>query len=261
MAKKQQIVRALDEIAELFSRKADDVSTAVTPTKTHRPRVKKSTSATSEKVDIVAGSEPTIEIPNSTTEALKDFNQSVKNLSRQDVEVSEMDQRIMRNVLRQYPDAFNRTPVKYELPIDATHKTAVSPQYTSNDFEVKDYFKPQQYRNIDNIDAMFEEAANLQMRGLDNAARQFGSAGLSDVAAIAKGLKPTSFKYKPSVRVVPTSVLQEIVLRRKAPIGTLEWLQRVSAKNPDLGVDYLDLFARNPKHFQQMYDINGDVVK
>lgn len=244
MAKKQT-VKALEDIVSLF--------------KKPRQRIVKPATKVLEKVEIKPV-QSNIEIPNSVTETLKDFNQTVSNLSKQGIEIPESDQRIMRNVLRKYPESFNRTPTKYELPVDVTHKTRTT-NYVSNDFNTKDYFAPQKYRNIGNIDAMFEEAANLQMRGLNNAAKQFGSAGLSDAAAIAKGVKPTSFKYKSNTGIVPTPVLQEIVTRRQAPAGTLEWLQQINAKNPDFSTSYLDLFAKNPTYFQKMFDNNGNPIK
>ena len=61
---------------------------------------------------------------------------------------------------------------------------------------------------------MFEQAEAMSALGAPDAANQFVSAGLADVAAIAKGLKPTSFKYKPTVGIVPMNVLTEMGARR-----------------------------------------------
>ena len=69
---------------------------------------------------------------------------------------------------------------------------------------------------------MFEQAESMSALGADHTAKQFLSAGLKDVAALAKGTKPTSFKYKPHYDVVPRSVVEEIVERRNAPAGTVE---------------------------------------
>jgi hypothetical protein len=102
--------------------------------------------------------------------------------------------------------------------------TPTVPTYTSSSavLGIPDYFKPQQYRGIDNIDTMFEQAGSMRMIGAPHASMQFLSAGLKDVAAIAKGMKPTSFKYKPASGIVPMNVLEEIVARRGAPAGTAQ---------------------------------------
>ena len=69
---------------------------------------------------------------------------------------------------------------------------------------------------------MFENATSMSALGADDAASQFLSAGLSDVAAMARGITPTSFKYKTGVGIVPKPVLEEIAMRRNAPAGTAE---------------------------------------
>jgi hypothetical protein len=58
--------------------------------------------------------------------------------------------------------------------------------------------------------------------GADDAAGQFLSAGLKDVAAMTRGMTPTSFKYKANTGMMPKPVLEEIVMRRNAPVGTAE---------------------------------------
>ena len=119
----------------------------------------------------------------------------------------------MRRVIKQHPSAFNRTVA----PVNPVY-----PTYTSTNFGVTDYFKPQQYRGIDNIDTMFEQAESMYTLDAPRTSRQFLSAGLKDVAAMARGLKPTSFKYKPYSDIVPKPVIEEIVTRRNAPVGTVE---------------------------------------
>lgn len=254
MAKKQ-IIKSFEDLASAFAKQINETK----PSKIKKPRIIKQTSRNAERV-YTPEIKKQIEIPNSTIEALKDLNQTIKNLEKTGTVIPEIDQRIMRNIIRQNESAFNRTPIEYELPVDTKHLTKSS-SYTSNDFGVKDYFKPQQYRGIDNIDAMFEEAANLQLQGFNNAALPFGSAGLSDAAKIITGSKPTSFKYKSNTGIVPKPVLQEITIRRNAPAGTMEWLQQINAKNPDLSTSYLDLFSKYPDYFKSMFDSKGNMIK
>lgn len=157
----------------------------------------------------------------------------------------------MKRVIKQHPSAFNRTAVPvnpvyptytstnfgvtdYFTPAQyASVKGAPSLNFTPNDWspnyktlsvvsDIPDYFKPQQYRGINNIDTMFEQAESMYALGAPRASRQFLSAGLKDVAAMARGLKPTPFKYKPHSDIVPKPVIEEIVTRRNAPAGTVE---------------------------------------
>lgn len=123
------------------------------------------------------------------------------------------------------------------------------------------YLDSHGYRGVNNIDTMFEQAGDMSAREADDAAMQFLSAGLSDAAAIARGTKPTSFKYKSSIGRIEKPVLQEITVRRNAPAGTLEWLQNINVKNPDLGVSYLDMFAQKPSYFQKMFAPDGTMIK
>ena len=127
--------------------------------------------------------------------------------------------------------------------------------------DTKLYFPGQSYRGINNIDTMFENATSMSALGADDAASQFLSAGLSDVAAMARGITPTSFKYKTGVGIVPKPVLEEIAMRRNAPAGTAEWLQQINAKNPTLNTSYLDLFAKWPDHFKKMFNLDGTPIK
>lgn len=127
--------------------------------------------------------------------------------------------------------------------------------------DIPDYFKPQQYRGIGNYDTMFENAQHAYLSGAPEAAQQFLSAGMKDVAAMARGFKPTSFKYKPTPGIVPMPVLQEIVTRRGAPAGTAQWLHNINLQDPTIGTSYLDLFAKRPGYFRQMYNLNGTLIK
>lgn len=255
MAKKQ-IIKSFEDLASAFAKQVNETKPK---SKIKRSRIIKQTPRIAERV-YTPEIKKQVEIPSSTVEALKDFNQTIRNLEKTGIVIPEIDKRIMRNVIRQNESAFNRTPIKYELPVDTQHLTKSS-SYTSNDFGVKDYFKPQQYRGIGNIDAMFEEAANLQLQDLNNTALQFGSAGLLDASKIATGNKPTSFKYKPNTGIISKPVLQEITVRRGAPAGTAEWLQQINVKNPDLGTSYLDLFSKYPEHFRSMFDSKGNMLK
>lgn len=127
--------------------------------------------------------------------------------------------------------------------------------------DIPDYFKPQQYRGIGNYDTMFENAQHAYLSGAPEAAQQFLSAGMKDVAAMARGLRPTSFKYKPAPGIVPIPVLQEIVTRRGAPAGTVQWLHNINLQDPTIGIGYLDLFAKRPNYFRQMYNLDGIPIK
>lgn len=300
MAKKakSQLYRSLaDAMAEMMkqtTKQADAPQTSVSITKVKRPRIIKPTTQGAEK--IYTGITPTVdpvEIEKSTVvaETLKDLRSSLDHMEQIDGKrVPAWQESIMKRTIKQDPSAFNRTAT----PVNPTY-----PKYTSNDFGVKDYFtpqdylelkgvttvnttpvgwtpdyttssivsnipdyfKPQQYRGIDNIDTMFEQAESMSALGANNAAKQFASAGLEDVAAIAKGKKPTSFKYKPSHTVVPKSVVEEIAERRNAPAGTAEWLHNISVKNPDLGTSYLDLFAKRLEYFKKMFNADGTAIK
>ena len=35
----------------------------------------------------------------------------------------------------------------------------------------------------------------------------------------------------------------------------------INAKDPTIGLDYLDLYAKYPSHFQKMYDLDGNLIK
>jgi hypothetical protein len=56
-------------------------------------------------------------------------------------------------------------------------------------------------------------------------------------------------------------VLQEIVTRRGAPAGTVQWLHNINLQDPTIGTSYLDLFAKRPNYFRQMYNLNGTPIK
>lgn len=300
MAKKakSQLYRTLaDAMAEMMKqtvKQADVPQTSAAIAKVKRPRIAKPTTQGVERVYTgVASAVDPVEIEKSTvvSETLKDLQNSLDHMEYIDGKrVPAWQESIMKRTIKQDPSAFNRTAA----PVNPTY-----PEYTSNDFGVKDYFtpedylevrgvqtvnttpvewtpdyttssvvsnipdyfKPQQYRGIDNIDTMFEQAESMSALGANNVAKQFASAGLEDVAAIAKGKKPTSFKYKPSHTVVPKSVVEEIVERRSAPAGTAEWLYNVNVKNPDLGTSYLDLFAKKPEYFKKMFSADGTAIK
>ena len=49
---------------------------------------------------------------------------------------------MMRKVIKQYPNAFNRTP---------TPTNPVYPAYKSNDFGIADYFTPEDYTKIKGV--------------------------------------------------------------------------------------------------------------
>lgn len=150
-----------------------------------------------------------------------------------------------------------RTDIPGTLPIKWYPNYKSNPAISS----IPDYFKPQQYRGIGNYDTMFENAQHAYLSGAPDAAGQFLSAGMKDVAAMARGLKPTSFKYKPAPGIVPMPVLQEIVTRRRAPAGTAQWLHNINLQDPTIGTSYLDLFAKRPNYFRQMYNLDGTLIK
>lgn len=237
MAKKL-VVNALEEIGDLFPRKRArikvikqtprNVEKAYTPTK---PLVKTN-----------------IEVSDKTRDIMRQFHKYLDDVENQyGTRPSAANESIMKRVIKQYPESFNRSP------------GIAAKKYTSNNFNISDYFPS--YRGIGNIDSTFENAYDAYESGAPMLAKQFVSAGLKDVAAIAKGISPTSFKYKPHTGIVPQSVIQEIVTRNNAPAGTLEWLQNINVKNPNLGTNYLDMFARQPEYFKPMFDINGNMIK
>lgn len=173
--------------------------------------------------------------------------------------ITQTPYRSMSQVL-DIPDYFTPEQYKWIAKLDAP---AAIPQYSTSPvvLNIPDYFKPQQYRGIGNYDTMFENAQHAYLSGAPETAQQFLSAGLSDAAAIARGLKPTSFKYKPTPGIVPTPVLQEIVTRRGAPAGTAQWLRNINLQDPTIGTSYLDLFAKRPDYFRQMYNLDGTLIK
>lgn len=161
----------------------------------------------------------------------------------------------MTDVVSQHPQALMSSPSS--APKSGIKQRLVIPEIS----DISDYFAPQQYRGINNIDTMFEQAGDMSAREADDAAMQFLSAGLSDAAAIARGMSPTSFKYKSKRRVIPELVLDEIAVRRNAPVGTAEWLRQVNVRNPELGISYIDLFAKRPDHFRKMFNPDGTMIK
>lgn len=122
----------------------------------------------------------------------------------------------MTDVVSQHPQALMSSPSS--APKSGVKQRLVIPEIS----DISDYFAPQQYRGINNIDTMFEQAGDMSAREADDAAMQFLSTGLSDAAAIARGMSPTSFKYKSKRGVIPELVLDEIAVRRNAPVGTAE---------------------------------------
>lgn len=300
MAKKSQIFKSFADLAaemmQQAAKQADEVVPQATRavTKVKRPRIVKPPHQGAEKVyeGFTQAIQP-VEFKKSTVvaETLRDLDHSLNHMEQiSGQKIPAWNEKMMRKVIEQYPNAFNRTP----MPTNPVY-----PKYKSNDFgiadyftpedyakvkgittinttpvewtptyqtsptvsAIPDYFKPQQYRGIDNIDTMFEQAESMSALGAPNTAKQFLSAGLKDVEAIARGMKPTSFKYKPSAGRIEKPVLQEVVVRRNAPAGTLEWLQNINVKNPDLGVSYLDMFAQKPLYFQKMFAPDGTMIK
>lgn len=122
----------------------------------------------------------------------------------------------MSKVVSQNPESLMSFPSP--APKFGSNQRVVIPEVS----DIPDYFVPQQYRGINNIDTMFEQAESMSALGADDTASQFLSAGLEDVAAITRGAKPTSFKYKPITGNISKQILEEIVARRNSPAGTLE---------------------------------------
>lgn len=193
---------------------------------------------------------------NASRTAVRDLGQTINQMDRVSGTTTPTWMRhAMTDVVSQHPQALMSFPPP--APKFGSKQRIVIPEVS----DIPDYFASQQYRGINNIDAMFEQAGDMSAREADDAAMQFLSAGLSDAAAIVNGTKPTSFKYKPSIGRIEKPVLQEIVVRRNAPAGTLEWLQNINAKNPNLRTSYLDLFAQKPLYFQKMFAPDGTIIK
>lgn len=189
--------------------------------------------------------------------AVKELNRSINHADMvSGVQTPEWMRNAMSRVVKQHPSAF-RTDVVSTMP------TNFRLSYHSNPtvMNIPDFFPGQSYRGIGNYDTMFENATHAWLSGAPDAAGQFLSAGLSDAAAIARGLKPTAFKYKPAPGIVPMPVLQEIVTRRGAPAGTVQWLRNINLQDPTIGTSYLDLFAKRPNYFRQMYNLDGTLIK
>lgn len=194
---------------------------------------------------------------NASRTAVRDLGQTINQIDKTSGTTTPSWMRhAMTDVVSQHPQAL--MPFPSPAPKFGSKQRIVIPEISDI---VPDYFAPQQYRGINNIDTMFEQAEDMSAREADDAAMQFLSAGLSDAAAIVRGAKPTSFKYKPSIGRVEKPVLQEIVARRNAPAGTLEWLENINVKNPDLGISYLDMFAQKPLYFQKMFTPDGTMIK
>lgn len=214
MAKKSQIFKSFADLAaDMMQQTVKQVDNVKPKIKRNRiPIVKKTTT---ERVYVPEQSiNNTIEIPDQTTQALRDFHKSLDHMEYIDGKrIPAWQESIMKKIIKQNPDSFNRT---------ATTFNPVYPKYKSNDFGIADYFKPQQYRGIGNVDSMFEQAGSMSALGADDAANQFLSAGLTDVAAITRGMKPTPFKYKPSTGNVSKQILEEMTARRSSPMGTIE---------------------------------------
>ena len=173
--------------------------------------------------------------------------------------ITQTPYRSMQQVL-DIPDYFTPEQYKWIAKLDAP---PAAPRYSTSPgvLNIPDYFKPQQYRGIGNYDTMFENAQNAWLSGAPDATRQFLSAVLSDAAAIARGSKPTAFKYKPTPGIAPMHVLQEIVTRRGAPAGTAQWLRNINLQDPTIGTSYLDLFAKRPEYFKTMFNLDGTLIK
>lgn len=193
---------------------------------------------------------------NASRTAVRDLGQTINQMDRVSGTTTPAWMRhTMTDVVSQHPQALMSFPPP--APKSGSKQRIVIPEVS----DIPDYFASQQYRGINNIDTMFEQAGDMSALGADDAASQFLSAGLSDASAIARGAKPTSFKYKSSTGRIEKPVLQEIAVRRNAPAGTLEWLQNINVKNPDLGVSYLDMFAQKPLYFQKMFAPDGTMIK
>ena len=194
---------------------------------------------------------------NPTRIAVKDLHRSINHQDMiSGVQTPDWMRNAMVSAVKTNPSAF-RTDITGTLPVNWR------PHYASNPkvLEIPDFFPGQSYRGIGNYDTMFENATHAWLSGAPDAAGQFLSAGLSDAAAIARGFKPTAFKYKPAPGIVPMPVLQEIVTRRGAPAWTAQWLRNINLQDPSIGTNYLDLFAKRPNYFRQMYNLNGTLIK
>lgn len=188
--------------------------------------------------------------------AVRDLGQTINQMDRSSGTITPAwMRRAMTSAVSQNPQALMSFPPP--APKFGPITRRVLPEVANS----KPYFPGQSYRGTNNIDTMFENATSMSTLGADDAASQFLSAGLTDVAAMARGITPTSFKYKTGVGIVPKPVIEEIVMRRNAPAGTAEWLRQVSVKNPDLNSTYLDLFAKQPEHFRKMFNPDGTMIK
>lgn len=188
--------------------------------------------------------------------AVRDLGQTINQMDRTSgTTTPSWIRHAMSKVVSQNPEALMSFPSP--APKFGSNQRVVIPEVS----DIPDYFAPQQYRGVNNIDTMFEQAESMSALGTDDTASQFLSAGLEDVSAIARGKKPTSFKYKPITGNISKQILEEIVARRNSPAGTLEWLQKINSKNPTLGLHYLDLFAQRPNYFRQMFNPNGSMIK
>lgn len=188
--------------------------------------------------------------------AVRDLGQTINQMDRTSGTTTPSWMRhAMSKAVSQNPEALMSFPPP--APKFGSKQRIVIPEVS----DIPDYFAPQKYRGIDNIDSTFEQAKLMSRIGADDTANQFLSAGLGDVAAIARGMKPTSFKYKPVTGNISKQILEEMVARRNSPIGTLEWLQKINTKNPELGISYLDMFAQKPNYFRQMFNPDGSMIK
>lgn len=188
--------------------------------------------------------------------AIRDLGQTINQMDKASGTTTPTWMRhAMTEVVSQHPQALMSFPSP--APKSGVKQRLVIPEIS----DISDYFASQQYRGINNIDTMFEQAGDMSAREADDAAMQFLSAGLSDAAAIAKGMSPTSFKYKSKRGVIPELVLDEIAVQRNAPVGTAEWLRQVNVRNPELGISYIDLFAKRPDHFRKMFNPDGTMIK
>lgn len=248
MAKK--VFKSLSELGEIIPTITKQVETP----RAKRPRIPIKKQVVTERVNYTP--RPTIQTPvisqsELVRDRLREFHRIIDHMEYINGYRIPADQEsMMKRIIKQYPSALNTTPVS----------TRVIP-YKSKSFNIPDYFVPQQYRGIGNIDAMFENATDAYLRGAPDLSRQFLSAGLSDVDKIARGFKPTSFKYKPKLGIVPKEVIEAIVKRRGAEPWTVEWLQAINKVNPTENATYLDLYAKHPNYFRQMFDLDGKPIK
>ena len=135
--------------------------------------------------------------------AVRDLGQTINQMDRISGTTTPTWMRhAMTDVVSQHPQALMSFPPP--APKFGIKQRLVIPEVS----DIPDYFASQQYRGINNIDTMFEQAGDMSALGADDAASQFLSAGLSDAAAIARGAKPTSFKYKSSTGRIEKPVLQ-----------------------------------------------------